>query len=506
MDKKKYRVLDLFAGAGGLSLGFRLSNLFEITTAIENNMQMQKTYTRNHSKVRMLSDVLNYIDFNAFDKEYGPFDVVVGGPPCQGFSLANRQHNQMINVNNLLVKQYVNFILGLKPKAFVMENVKNLCSQTQCYILTKAEFSDALFSKYLDQAKDVEIIIPKGLSDEYYKNGSFKIVQFDFLSLKKRVHLFDRRGKEENVEAFKKNLLENLPVDDECINKRLKRLVELYHIPKKGTSSDLFAEINNLSMISELMKYDSYVSKIEYVDTRAVIHCKALRVTDYIHAMLSPYYEYKAKIYNTALYGVPQLRQRFVIIGKRKDIDSPIFLPRETNTIDNALTVRDAIEDLEVITPTDSVNAKETVVEIESPSYKHPWNDSKIIHNNVIPKTGPLALERFKAIKQGENFHDLPKNLKESYADPSRTQQSIYKRLNYDEPSNTVTNARKCMWIHPKFDRGISVREAARLQSFPDSFIFEGDKDKQYQQIGNAVPPVFAKAIAESVASILDYN
>lgn len=62
------------------------------------------------------------------------------------------------------------------------------------------------------------------------------------------------------------------------------------------------------------------------------------------------------------------------------------------------------------------------------------------------------------------------------------------------------------MWIHPVFDRGISVREAARLQSFPDSFIFEGDKDKQYQQVGNAVPPLFAKAIAEAIYQILKHD
>ncbi len=59
------------------------------------------------------------------------------------------------------------------------------------------------------------------------------------------------------------------------------------------------------------------------------------------------------------------------------------------------------------------------------------------------------------------------------------------------------------MWIHPLLDRAISIREAARLQTFPDSFVFCGSKDKQYQQVGNAVPPIMAKAIAKKLYSLL---
>ena len=62
------------------------------------------------------------------------------------------------------------------------------------------------------------------------------------------------------------------------------------------------------------------------------------------------------------------------------------------------------------------------------------------------------------------------------------------------------------MWIHPTLDRAISVREAARLQTFPDSFVFCGSKDKQYQQVGNAVPPIMAKSIAEKLARVLHEN
>ena len=107
-------------------------------------------------------------------------------------------------------------------------------------------------------------------------------------------------------------------------------------------------------------------------------------------------------------------------------------------------------------------------------------------------------MERFRALKQGQNFHSLDDSMKtNTYTDASRTQNTIYLRLNYDEPSGTVVNVRKSMWIHPEKDRAISVREAARLQTFPDSFVFCGTKDQQYQQVGNAVPTIMEKAIID---------
>ena len=93
---------------------------------------------------------------------------------------------------------------------------------------------------------------------------------------------------------------------------------------------------------------------------------------------------------------------------------------------------------------------------------------------------------------------------KNTYTDVDRTQNTIYLRLNYDEPCGTVVNVRKSMWIHPVLNRAISVREAARLQTFPDSFVFYGSQDKQYQQVGNAVPPIMAKAIAKKLATLLE--
>ena len=124
---------------------------------------------------------------------------------------------------------------------------------------------------------------------------------------------------------------------------------------------------------------------------------------------------------------------------------------------------------------------------------------STTVKNHITTKTTEEALKRFKAIPQGKNFHSLSVELKSTYSKPERTQNTIYLRLDETKPSGTVVNVRKSMWIHPRLHRAITVREAARLQSFPDSFEFAGTKDSQYQQVGNAVPPLLAKAIAEKV-------
>ena len=130
--------------------------------------------------------------------------------------------------------------------------------------------------------------------------------------------------------------------------------------------------------------------------------------------------------------------------------------------------------------------------------------DSDTLRNHFNTATGKIAQKRFDALEEGGNFHTLPDELKSTYSDGKRTQSTIYLKLKYDEPSGTVVNVRKSMWVHPAISRALSVREAARLQTFPDSFVFMGTKDSQYQQVGNAVPPILARAIAETVLKYLD--
>ncbi|WP_155814891.1 DNA cytosine methyltransferase [Bacillus coahuilensis] len=142
-------------------------------------------------------------------------------------------------------------------------------------------------------------------------------------------------------------------------------------------------------------------------------------------------------------------------------------------------------------------------------TFDHPLNkylnaDIELLSNHVVTQSTKTALKRFESLTPGQNFHDLDDSLKSTYTDTKRTQNTIYKRLDYKDVCNTVVNVRKSMWIHPIKNRAISIREAARLQSFPDDYILIGTKDSQYQQIGNAVPPLLGRAVAEQLLSSLN--
>ena len=222
-------------------------------------------------------------------------------------------------------------------------------------------------------------------------------------------------------------------------------------------------------------------------------------------------YEVDSGILNAVNFGVPQNRQRYIIMGvKSKDLKKgKVQLPKPLlSSSEEFYTIKDAIEDLAQYKTSVNVDSIPIQKNIRKPEHLNPLqiflNKGDLIFNHVTTNTRDVALERFKNLKQGQNFHNLNENLKTTYSDPKRTQNTIYLRLNYKSPSGTVLNVRKSMWIHPELDRAISIREAARLQAFPDDFIFCGPKDAQYQQIGNAVPPLLGQSIAEKLLELFD--
>jgi DNA (cytosine-5)-methyltransferase 1 len=251
---------------------------------------------------------------------------------------------------------------------------------------------------------------------------------------------------------------------------------------------------------------DSYSAK-----DGVVANIRSFAVYDYLKAILESEkngYIIKSDVLCAADYGAPQKRMRFVAMGIKKEFSQEVSLPKGVFKEEHYRSVREAIEDIEDVEPVTEVKA-DSGIKLEPKenlsSLAKILRDSDTLKNHIVTNTTETAMERFKALKQGENFHALDESLKSNtYTDASRTQRTIYLRLNYDEPSGTVVNVRKSMWIHPTLDRAISVREAARLQTFPDSFVFCGSKDKQYQQVGNAVPPIMAKAIADYLARALD--
>ena len=126
-------------------------------------------------------------------------------------------------------------------------------------------------------------------------------------------------------------------------------------------------------------------------------------------------------------------------------------------------------------------------------------NGSENATQNYVSKNAEYVLERYKYISQGQNWKAIPVELMGNYANRNNCHSGIYKRLVADKPSVVISNYRKNMLIHPFQDRGLSVREAARLQSFPDTFLFKGSIMHIQQQIGNAVPPLLAKAVFDKI-------
>ena len=285
-------------------------------------------------------------------------------------------------------------------------------------------------------------------------------------------------------------------------------------------ASDIKAAIEPAIMLQRMLSksleiIDNNILVDSYTESNGIVaNIRSFAVFDYIKGILEAPengYVFTSDILCAADFGAPQKRMRFVIMGIKEKISPEIALPIGQFTGKKYRTVRDAIEDLEDVAAVYTLQEGKEGTPLEPREelgdLAMALRDAPVLKNHIVTQTTETAMERFKALKQGENFHALKDELKtNTYTDASRTQNTIYLRLNYDEPSGTVVNVRKSMWIHPTLDRAISVREAARLQTFPDSFVFCGSKDKQYQQVGNAVPPIMAKSIAKKLAQTLSKN
>ena len=201
-------------------------------------------------------------------------------------------------------------------------------------------------------------------------------------------------------------------------------------------------------------------------------------------------YNVNYKMLNAADYGVPQLRNRLIFLGATSDYD--VDFPEPKFSEKNYRTVRDAIGDLPSLKPKE-INKKYPVAPF-SDFQKLMRKDSKVLYNNQAPNHSKATVDRIKNTVPGEPMY-------------SRYKQRI--RLSWDNPSPTQV----CGGIRPQFqfghpedDRGLTIRERARIQSFPDTFKFKGGTVQERIQTGNAVPPLLAQAIAEELYIELSKN
>jgi DNA (cytosine-5)-methyltransferase 1 len=226
-----------------------------------------------------------------------------------------------------------------------------------------------------------------------------------------------------------------------------------------------------------------------------------------------------------AQYGVPQMRWRMFFVAWRDEgIQSAYFpapthgsagigdlVPNRTVRKDQAagfLTIADAISDLPI------VGSGEIVDRYAGPprsAFQVAMRQgATALHNHYAPRLNELNLERIRHLKPGQDWRDLPRELL-----PPGMQRALrkdhtrrYRRMTWDGVARSIItrfrDPKSGEYIHPEQTRTITIREAARIQSFPDWFVFESGYSDQYDQVGNAVPPLLARAVGQSIKALLN--
>lgn len=210
-------------------------------------------------------------------------------------------------------------------------------------------------------------------------------------------------------------------------------------------------------------------------------------------------YAVNHRILNASDYGIPQRRLRnfFVMVrdGEKFDFDKLV-------TSESEVTVEDAIGELYNYESNNTTEPFELMSSPDTEYRKYLRNQNNVIANHEVRYPADKVQHRISFVPQGGNWKDVPEELWPT--DRKNRHSSAYKRLAVNQPSCTIdTGNNHSNYFHPLYNRIPTVREAARLQSFPDDFIFEGNRSEQYRQVGNAVPPLLAKRIADELKGII---
>lgn len=357
MPNKKYTVLDLFCGCGGISCGYNLAG-FKIIGGVDFNEDAVKTFQHNFKEAKVKCTDITTVTDEQIINDYSGVDVIVGGPPCQGFSTANRWQKEMDDPRNKLFFEYIRFVKLLRPKVIMIENVRGLLTRDNGYAKER---------------------INTILSNEGY----------------------------------------------------------------------------NLNMT----------------------------------------------VLDASDYGVPQNRKRAIIIGIRKDYKNIVF-DFETIIKKSKVTVEDAIGELYAFEDFKGEEMRFTIP-ASTPFRKYLRRKDGLLLDHEARYPAEIVQKRISFVPQGGNWEDVPEELWSNKR--KNRHSSAYKRLDPNTQSCTIdTGNAHSNYFHPLYNRIPSIRESARLQSFPDSFEFQGSRGSKYKQVGNAVPPLLAKSIADVVMKIIN--
>ena len=385
--KNEPRIVDFFCGAGGLSLGFCQEG-FQIDLANDNEDVCIETFRYNHPEIPddrvIFGDIRNIIN-HLDDFITNEIDVVIGGPPCQGFSSANQQRI-IDDPRNELYKYYLKAISKIAPKFVVMENVKGMLPYAQQVVEDYKNIRAIKENKTFSYSVDRKVLLSN-----------------DFGVAQKRQRLI--------FIAIRNDISKKINI----------------------TPSGIFREIEN-----------NYSLTKDHVLKDALEHIKPLD---------APRIKNMTEVDDD-------------ITGKKVDINK--FYGNEN-------------------------------------SYLRLINNSReieYVYNHKARYTNDINFEIYGTLEQGEDGtsekikHVMP------YKHRNHIFKDKYFKLVEDKPSRTITAHLKMdchSHIHPRQVRSITPREAARIQSFPDDYLFFGAYLKTYMQIGNAVPPVMARGIARVI-------
>jgi len=257
-----------------------------------------------------------------------------------------------------------------------------------------------------------------------------------------------------------------------------------------------------LAVIEAITRYNPKGFIIENVPGMATLYRGEIR-NEIIRRLSALGYNIKSEILCAADYGVPQMRKRLFFFGVRNDIGLPDF-PSPIKEADKYVTCKQAIGDLPSRNPdSDGCNwfgLEEDIyaAEPQTDYQKKMRGNCDILYNHVATKHKQFVIETIAQVPEGCNYKALPKGVGES-----RKFNEAWTRYHGDKPSKTIDTGHR-NHFHYKYNRVPTIRENARLQSFPDDFIFYGTRTQQNRQVGNAVPPLLGYHLAVAFRSIIE--
>lgn len=606
--------LDLFAGAGGISEGFLQAFTadkyfkFILASDINENCELTHTVRYNHQfglDTKFLTeDIMSPNFIPRLLEELGgqEIDVVTGGPSCQSFSLSGRR--KRFDKRDNLFLHYLNVIRKLRPKYFVMENVKGLLTKD------KGKFKDAIlkeirsiiddsnipaFLVYLNGVLDktasafvkncfltkmnIEISDDKEAlesRDNYfsYLDAQFKTItrkldyrlsksNINIATIRHGLNLLRRTDERDAITAAIINEKTNADIDNDFFvngfNSFLSLIDDSTIINTILSAIDTFEEFDNSSLevkeFREMIKLYSYTldETFEAIRDYSRRHGTEKEFNKHLDS-IRLYRVAKPIVVYSADYGVPQNRERVLFIGCRKDQELIDSIPATVNP-DEKVTVYEAIHDLDFIGngSVESEYGKRRVIDQYEPLIR-----TREVQGHVSQSSEALTFAEWSKLGRfGHRFtfncepfyvrslEELSNNLfcepvvlynhqTSSQSDDVKRRLSIiakhgvydseckeelnslgldsnkrnYTVLNPEGQSPTVVTMPDD-FIHYAAHRAMTVREMARLQSFDDSFVFQGKRQTggnkrkseipQYTLVGNAVPPLMARAIANTI-------